>query len=154
MENLLLSYKLLCRSGIWLCYWAGVVKNRLFCEAPLLGRVANHRHHCRFCEYLNNQCSNQESDNWLVIRKALSRFLGHEPPYVPLGVVGTVPFQPQLRPEEGRRLDACHLDSPAVFWREDCLARDSSQLVLGVPCDFESGVVVFLQGQLRVQPDA
>ena len=49
-------HSLLCRSGLWWCYWAGSVKNRV-CEAPLLGRVAN-----RFCEYLNNQCSNQESD--------------------------------------------------------------------------------------------
>ena len=40
-------------------------KNRVFGEAPLLGRVANHDHHgsgntSTFWEYLNNQCSNQE----------------------------------------------------------------------------------------------
>jgi len=52
-----LSYKLLCRSGIWWCYWAGAVKNRVFGEAPCSEPPPP-----RFCEYLNNQSSNQESD--------------------------------------------------------------------------------------------
>jgi len=87
----------------------------------------------------------------------MSRFLVHKLLYVLLagmGAVGTIPFPLQLRPEEGHRLDAYRLDSSAVFWREACFAHGSSQLVLGVPWDFEPGVVVFLQGQLRVQPHA
>jgi len=68
--------------------------------------------------------------------------------------LGVVPLPPQFRAVKGGCLDTCGLDPSAILRGEAYLSSEPPYPVLGVPGLLHPDLMVFLQGELGVKPDA